>query len=384
MSHHIKDEISKRFQNLYEAGNLSAQEIKEVVNDIAAKVIQNFKGDAEAINDIAKEIIIACVTALNERGCALKENIEAVVNGTIDGMSRSNKQVIKRIDMELLKTKYHLEEQKQELAIFVQEALSGAYGAADNFAKETKNIIQEATKEIKLKNIEMLGLMEETLRQSIQTIIDEGKDVEKSVAKITQNTFENALKTEWLSAQRIKVLSETILTIVIETAEVSEKEIQKVTAGAIEGIQQGIISNIEKLKEKLEDSHEKIRIVTETDLKQTLEDLKSIEDTFIAVLSHLSHKVGDTAWDILMLSITEIKSHTSKIKDTSDATADIVIKYLQEKEKEISHSTKLLAKKAVTVAKEEATQLSQKMLKVATGAISGMIDGAKKALKEDV
>jgi len=103
---------------------------------------------------------------------ATKAYIEAAVNGTVGGISKSSKKAINDIDMELLKTKYRLEEQKDRLSSQLKDALNGAKEAASAFSAETKAKIEEAVTDAKLKSVEILGLMKETIKHSVKTVID--------------------------------------------------------------------------------------------------------------------------------------------------------------------------------------------------------------------
>lgn len=381
MFEQMKEAISKGIKELHVAGKSDTQAIEETVKKAVAQSMQTFKEDNKHVREIAKEAVTSAVAILKETGIKTRNNVSAVVDGVIEGIGQPNREMMQTLDMEMLKTKYLFQEKRGELAESLQEALDGAKEASATFTSETKDTIDASVAEIKLKSAELLGLMEEMVRQSVQTTISEGENIKSRIAAITKKTLENALDIERVSAQRVKVLSETILLTTIKTAEATEKNITEVTEGAIKGTREGVITAIEKMRSKTIESENKIINYAKNDLKQTLEDLEKIDEAYIEAINNTANKVDVVAQEVLLISLDEMKRHVSQIK----VIIDEVTSYMREEGVEAASNARNKVLDAIETAKsvkQEASELADTMMKIAKGAFTGMIDGAKKAIED--
>lgn len=381
----MKKEISENIKKANESGKISTQEVETIVEHAVAKTEQSAKTEKEAIDiqTMAKEALITAIQELKSAERATKAYIEAAVKGTVRGINKSSKEAINDIDMELLKTKYRLGEQKDRLSSQLKDALNGAKEAASAFSAETKAKIEEAVTDAKLKSVEILGLMKKTIKQSVTTVIDEGKDVEEKVAHITRAATENALSEGRLSAQKVKDISESAILAAVEAAQEAGKEVKETTRGAVEGTKQGLTTSIEKAKEKLAEAKDKAEDLAEEDIKQTIKDFKAIDHDFIEALSNTAGKVGTVAREVLNESINGMRVSTSRIRKSAEEAANTAIEYLKRKGPQAVHSAKDKALKAAEITKDEVKDVSEKMVKIAKGAFSGMVEGAKKAMKNN-
>lgn len=376
----MKKEISEDIKKAYSVGKVDAQEIKTTVENAVYKVVKSAKHGAVDINEIAKEAVTTVVAELESANSATKEHIEAAVNGTIDGISKNLKDSVNKVDMELLKTKYRLQEQEENLATHLKDGLNGAKEAASNFSDEIKTDLEEAVTDTKLKSVEILGLLQATISQSVKSVIDEGTDVEAKIVHITKEATENALSTGRLSAKKVKEVSEVVILGAIETAQEAGKDVKEVTKGAIEGAKQGVAESVKKTKSKLLEAKNEAVDFVEEDIKQTIEDLEAIEDAFIETLRNIADRVGDIAETVIESSIKEIKEDASQLREIALDAAEVAIDYLKEKGSQVAYSAKEKALEVAEITKDEIVVLSEKMVKIGKGAFSGMIDGAKKAL----
>ena len=375
----MRKEISEDIKKAYESGKMSVQEVESIVEHTVSKAVDG----ATDINETAKVAVEAAVTELKSTGSATKAHIEAVVKGTVNGVSKNTKEAMNEIDMELLKTKYRLEEQKGKFFVYLKDALNGAKEASSTFSEEIKTDIEDAVTDTKLKSVEILGLMKETIEQSVKVIIDEGKDVEAKVSHITKEATENALSTGRLSAEKTKEISEAAILAAVEAAQEAGKEVEETTKGAVDGARQGILSTIEKTKIKLIEANNGTVDFIEEDIQQTIEDLESINDAFVEALSNTANKVGAIAKPALENVIKELKENASQLKEAALDAAEIAIESLKERGSEVAYSTKEKAMDIAEVAYDEIEVLSKKMVKIAKGAFSGMVEGAKKSMKDE-
>ncbi len=378
----MKKEISKDIQKAESVGKVEAKDIKEITEKAVSKVVKSAKDGVVDMNEIAKEAVATTVAELKSANNATKEHIKAAVTGVIDGISKSTKESINKIDMEILKAKYQLQEKRERLSANLKDGLNGAKEAATAFSDELKADIEEAVTDTKLTSINILGLMEETIKHSVKTVINEGEDVEAKIAKIAKEATQNALSIGKLNIQKAKEVSQEVILTSIESAEEVGKYIKEVTRGAIEGTEQGLTTTVEELKEKLKEVKEETSDFIEEDTKQIIEDLKLLEDTFIEVLNNTANQVGDIAKSAIEDSKKEIKENVSQLKQVASDAVEVAIDCLKEKGSQFAYSAKKEALKVAEVTKEEIAALSERMVKVTKGAFNGMVDGIKKAIEK--
>jgi len=176
--------------------------------------------------------------------------------------------------MEMLKTKYRIQEKNSELLTKLKDALDGTKEAAETFTDENKEHIEEAATDIKLKSAKILGLMESTIKQSVKIVIEEGSEVEEKISHITQETVANALNETRLSAQKVKDISKKVIVSSIEAARESDSKVKEVARGAISGTKKAILVKIQEAKVDIQKAKENTEAFTEEDILQTKEDLE--------------------------------------------------------------------------------------------------------------
>ena len=334
----MKQEISDNIQKAYESGKITVQEIETTVENAVSKVAQHAKNGVVDMNMIAKEAVTTTIEELQLLGKVTKEIAEAVVNGTLNGINRYTKESMNEIDMELLKTKYRLQEQKDKFILHLKDAFDGVKEATSKFSGATQNELEEAVNNNKLKSIEVLGLMEETIKQSVKVVIEEGEDVQTRVAHITQEATKNALKAGRLTAQRTKAISELAIFSAIDASQELEKNIEETTLGAIEGTKLGIINSIERVAVELIEAKDRAVDFVEEDIQETIEDFKALENASLEALSSTMNRVESEAKEILWNNINIMQKSVSEIKIFAEEVIDVAIDYLKEQGSQSSYS----------------------------------------------
>lgn len=378
----MKSEISEGIKKAYASGSIKVEEIENIVSIAVSKVAQSAKNEAIDNNNIAKEAIQTAVAELKSIASIKKAQMEAVINGTINGISKDTRELISNIDMELLKTKYRLQEQEDILSVHLKEVLAGAKEAAAIFSDDTQSALEDIVTETKLKSIEALGLMQDTIKHSVHATINEGKDIEARVEHIVRKAVENALDAGRLSAQKVKEVSQTVILAAIEAAEESGKKVKETTKGAIKGAMNAVTSSIEKSKLKLQKLEKTTEGIIEEDYKQTVETLEAMNGSFIEALSNIANRVEKSARNILQKSIAEMKEYGSIIEKNSKEKVSMAIGYLKEKGSVATHAATETTKNIAKTAKEEINDLSEKMITIAKGTVSGVVKTTKKDKKK--
>jgi len=246
-----------------------------------------------------------------------------------------------------------------------------------------KEHIETSVTDTKLKYAQLLGLTGETVKQAVKRVIDSGKDVEETVAKITRDATKKALAEAHFSADRIKKVSHTVISAAVETAGEADTNIREVASGAVRGTREGVTSAVESTKETLSVAGAKTKSFVTEDLAQTKEDLEAVGDLFLETIRGVAGRSGKVAGDVL----TEIADQTRKIpsilKEKAGEAAEAVSNRLKELGKDTFGKAAQLTEETVHTAAEETKELSKRALDIARGAVSGILQGAKHALKKD-
>lgn len=374
----MKKEIFENIKRVKETDKLTTKEIKAVVEEAVFKAIQSSKDGMMQTNTIAKEAVKTAVKELKNADTETKEFIDAAVNGTIEGIIKSTKESVNIIEIELIKTKYRLQVQKEILVYYLKNGLDGVNEAASDFTNKIKIDIEDSVGNIKLKNIDILGLMKETVNQSSKIIISEGRDIEEKVAHIVKKAVENALCSEQLDAQKAKNVLQIVILTAIEVAQESQKDIEATTKGAINGAKQGIITIIEKIKIKILKAQDNKVDLMEEEVKQTIEELESIENAFLEALRNVVNKVDNVSKNILETNIKEMKIDALQFKDIVLNTVEVSIDYLKERGVEVVYSTKEKAIKTELMVANEVVGLSERMVKIAKSAFMDVVNSTEK------
>ena len=382
----MQKEISENLKKLNETGKVVTKDVQEAVESAVFKATKNLKDGATEINSIAKNAVTTAVDELKKSGNGEKAHIDAVIKGVVNGVQKTTKELIDDMDMEMLKTKYRIQEKNSELLAKLKDALDGTKEAAEAFTDESKEYIEEAATDIKLKSAKMLGLMESTIKQSAKTVIEEGSEVEEKVSHITQEAVANALNETRLSAQKVKDVSKRAIMASIEAAKESDEKLKEAARGAIDGTKKVILVKIQEAKADIQKAKENTKTFLEEDILQTKEDLEAIDDAFTdtldAIFKNMS-KLNDEAYKVILEDIDKIKAKNSQIKVKAKDAVEDAVEVLKENGKSAAYSANKKAKEVLVTLKEETEELSKQMVKIAKGAFKGMIEGAKKSIKDE-
>ncbi len=379
----MKKEISEDIKKAYASGEMTVNEIEQNIESAVSKVAQNTKDGVLNINELAKEAVTTTIKELQLTGEISKELAGAVVNGVINGINKSAKESINDVDKELVKIKYRLQDQKDRFYINLKNTFDGTKEAVSQFSGETKKELGEVFIDIKLKSVESLGLMSETIKHSVKVVIEEGEDVQNKVAYIAKEATQNALDSGRLTAEKTKEISELVLLATIESAQELKKDIEETTKGAVVGVKNGIIHSVEKVKIEFIEAKDNSAEFVEENIKEMISDLNATEDAFIVAIDNTINRVDDSAKAVLKYHTNELKEITSDLKESVSDTTEVAIDYLKESGSHIAYDVKEKVFELADDAKDEIADLAEKMVKVSKGAFAGMIDGAKKVINDE-
>lgn len=383
MMNEMKEQIIAGLKKAGEAGEVTADQVREIVKEAVAKTAGSAKEGAATLSEIAKEATSTGIREIEKAGEATKERITAVVEGAVDGIKGTEEKALDTIEQELERLKARRREEEEKLTRNIRAALQGSKEAADAFSGEAKEKIKTAVTDVKLKSAEILGLTGETVKQAVKRAIEDKKDVEQTVARITKDATERALTGVRFSAERVKKVSDTVLAASLEAAEEAGNYIKDVGQGAVEGTRAGITTVVEGAKDALSASGDKVKAFVLEDIVRTKEDLEAIEDLFLESIQRAARRSGEVGKETLNELADKGRETTSDLKEKVGKAAETAAQRLKERGKDAATKAADITKKTAQAAAEEAKELSKRALEVSKGALSGMWKGAKEALKKE-
>jgi ElaB/YqjD/DUF883 family membrane-anchored ribosome-binding protein len=394
----MKDRIAEELKKAKEAGQLTTEKVHDIVRGAVSAAVAETRGGVATLRDVVKDSVTTSVEYLTKAGTDAKETVEGTVGaveGAIAGARSRGDQALETTRQEFWKLETRLAEEKSRLAQNLREGLKGVQEAGAVMSEDAKKRVAATVSDIKLKSTELLGLTRQTVKEAVKQAIESGQDVEETVARITGDATEKALKEGRFRADRVKQIAEKVLSGAVEAAEETGKEVQDVTAGAFEGAQKGIISAVEsaenrsksflgedlaQTKEDLAENRSKSFLGE--DLAQTKEDLEVIEGLFIEATRKVASRSGEEATKVLNDLADQAVKTTSVLREKSHSAAQTVAERLKQTGKDTVKATAKAAGKVADVMAEEVKELGKRSVTVARGAISGMLKGAKEALKK--
>ena len=368
----MKDRIKEEIRKAKEVSLLSAEKICGIVKDAVSDTLTETKGGIEEVRPVVKDALTAGVEELKHSGADAKGNIDAVVEGAILGARNRGEKTIDATREELGKIETQLEDQKAVLAQSLREALEAAKETGTAFSGDLGEKVDAAVAGIKLKSTELLGLTGETVKEAVKGAIESGKDVKETVAEITSDVTEKALKEGRLYADRVKDIADRVISAAVEAAEDSGKKVKEVSQGAFEGTQKGIATALETIGDKTKS------FVTE-DLAQTKKDIEAIEELFIETTRKIAKRYSEETRNVLNDLTDQAQNGTSELKEKAKSATS----YITDRMKETGMDVAKTAGKAAHFVTEEARELGKLSLDVAKGGLSGLLKGAREALKKD-
>ena len=295
-------------------------------------MLENMKN--EISNGISKICKSGEVNAQELKDCieiAVSKAVISLKNG-LSNVNEITKEAIETSIKELEKTNNSTKENIDNIINTVVSTIT----------KNTQELVSEIDMELlktKYKFQEKEDVLSMKLKDGIDNAIKTQEEIYEEIVKIVKISTENALEKGKLNAKKIKEVSEITILTVIETAQKNKNNIDKTIKSAIDGLKEGIISSIEKTKIEVINAKEKSNTFIEEEIKEIISDLESLDNSFKESLLNVANKVNN---------ITEesIRKNIAEIKDSSEKTISEV-------------------------------------REIAKGAISGMINGAKDAMKKD-
>jgi gas vesicle protein len=196
----MKDRIVEEIKKAKDAGQITTEKVRGIVKEAVSAAVAESKGGIEELRPVVKNAVAAAAECLKETGADVKKDIEGAVDGAVAGARDRANQTVEATQEELRKLETRLEDEKTKLAEALREGLEGAKEAGTALSGDVKNRLESTLTDIKLESTELLGLTKQTVKEAVKQAVESGKDVKETVAQITGDATEKAIKEGRFSA----------------------------------------------------------------------------------------------------------------------------------------------------------------------------------------
>ena len=145
----------------------------------------------------------------------------------------------------------------------------------------------------------------------------------------------------------------------------------------------GLTDSVDFTQESIAEAGKGLKGFVAEDLEQTQKDLVAVGGLFVETLRKVADRSGEVAGNTLHELADDARRKGSRLQEKAAATARTLAERLKEKSREAVSKTQELGSKAAHTVGEEAKELGERMLDVAKGAATGMLEGAKTAFHKD-
>jgi len=202
--------------------------------------------------------------------------------------------------------------------------------------------------------------------------------VEETVTNITRNATLKALAETHFTSQKVKEVSNIVLSGATAAAEEAGIYIKEVAQGAVKGTREGVTTSAEKTREAISAAGEKVGEFIREDIARTREDLEVVNELFLETVRRLSHRSSEVVGEVFTDLIGRSRKAALDLKEKVDEDPETAAGRI----KDTLDKTTEVTGKAVRAVAEETKELGKRSLNVAKGALSGMWKGAKDGLKK--
>ena len=272
MLNKMKQKITESLQKARERGQLTAQEVYNIVHESVINTSQSLKKGTKDLHEITYEAVTSTVQSLQNAGEASRDNIAAGLHGAIDAVKQVESQMLDSADKELAQARARLMKEEKILAQKLREAIEGAEKATSDFSGEVKADMESVAADAKLKSAELLGLTRETVKAAVKQAIEAGTKVEETVADVTRDATTKGLAGARFSAERTRRISESVLSAAVDAAEELGSHVKEVSSATAKGVREGLIHMVEDTHHTLNVAEGRFKEFAIEDLEQTKQD----------------------------------------------------------------------------------------------------------------
>ncbi len=380
--------------------------IQEMSFELSRKKIQRLK-DEKSIQSRIGELFELYCKVLHDEELKTPKAVEHVVDGLLKATSHDKEEFLYKTIYEKEQLEKSIFLQKQHIKEEISQTFCTLEAHIDNITDDTKHAALIALNDAKLRGIEMLGILKETVQEALLTTLEKGSDIKDTTYAITKNLTYQTIQEGHLTKQRLLNISQTIIQASIDIADEDFAHAKDILEGSIEGVRDGITKALEKFKNDFKYMPiEEIEGLAETDLPLLRKELLKIDEEFILLLSILASNSESVSSAIVQEMVEEMNSSIAKLRRTANEVKEVISerietlkeeaeKKLESFRKDVNEFEKIASAKVESFKQfefesdkakhlaKEAKKLGFRAWEVAKNMVDGAVKGAKEAIKKD-
>ncbi len=395
----LKDEFLQEIGNDKEIQKLEIN-IKNACYNITKKKINRLKND-ESKKLRVVELIKSYIKILESENIENISTISSVIDGSMQALSQKREEEIyKKISL-VTKLKQEIELQKNEL----RDILQDIYKDIEEFSKTTDDktslFIEKAISDTKLKEVLLLGILNETTEEAIITTIENQKNIEEVIETIIQNIIFQTIGGDDFSKTKTLEAAKTVLNVAVNIADEYQAFAKEILKGTVKGIKNGIANAVNDFNDNLEFLPDEIRDQKEEKILFEGLNIIDLNSDFIDLIKNAAQNSKGISRNILENIVLELdNSMTRLMKITADTKENILKKVEKLKESpkvnelrktltnklselQIDKKIKSIKKENIEQVAKESKKLGLRAWEVAKNALENAIKSSKDNTKND-
>lgn len=149
MAKSLKERITADLKQVKETGQLRTERVREIIRSAVAQVGTELKAGSGDMRSLVKDVFSSAIATVQEVGTEAKEEVTALVEGMVEGVSSSRQQAIAKTEAEVKRLQAQLTEQEEALEEQVESSLEGMREVGEQAPSLLKEQIEEAIAAIK-------------------------------------------------------------------------------------------------------------------------------------------------------------------------------------------------------------------------------------------
>jgi len=356
--------------------------MKEKVCDIAKDTIQNIKSEDEKIK-ILYETFKEMLDELKKNNLSNINTTSSTISAIVEALTFDQKRELYKLINEKEMIEQKIDDQKENVKKSIIKAFETIEEKAQN--EKEQNLINSALNDVKLKSLDLLGILKETTQEAILGTVEKGDDIEESIKEIVKNIVYESINEGKLTKTRIAYILKTVIDASVEIADEDQAFAKEILRGTVYGSKSGISRAIGKCKNELKLIPNEVQKEIAKELEKTRNELANIDEDFINILKQSALSSKGISKKILNEIILKLNNAIEKLKRRSVETREAIADKINEITKESVFENEITTK-AVNEAKQlsqDAKKVGKYLLDITKGLLNGAIKGAKDAMKKE-
>ena len=260
--------------------------IVDFVFTTTRKRVQRVKTDS-AIQARIAEIYEIYKRELMHQNCYNEKNVSAVIDGVIKAITHDESELL----LKKIYEKEQLEKSIQKQKESIKESILLSYAT---LLTNEDELTKEAICDLKLRDIQMLGILKETVTEALLTTIERGSDIEDTTAEITKSITYQAIRDGEFLKKRFLDVARVVINATIEIADADAAVASPLLHGAVMGTKDGISKAVDKFRHDLKYAPEEIEAVLGRELDEIKKEIIKVDEAYVIMIKDcISTNKGD-------------------------------------------------------------------------------------------